>query len=151
MSQQLISPNNSCDCSRCARIYDPVNGSRRCHLFDGKAPIYRKSTDKFATTTADQVLAQKVRPERVFEEDGWWIERVLEFPEDGSWVAHYCPSAHVKISPDVYTMVNHGVCHYCCMTVPPEIIALWKLHNWDALQRSHKVIMTPPVPTPIIV
>jgi hypothetical protein len=76
----------------------------------------------------------------LFEEDGFMIETHTDDFDDlrleDSWVAHYCPSKHWKMTMDTTYMTTYGVCHHCFTEIPPGIIALWKMHNWDDIQQS---------------
>jgi hypothetical protein len=84
----------------------------------------------------------------LFEEDGWFIEAHPDVDEglktsQESWVAHYCPSVHWKVYIDPAFMTTYGVCDECYEHIPPGIIALWKMHNWDDIQQSG------PAPVPV--
>jgi hypothetical protein len=86
----------------------------------------------------------------LFEEDGFMIEtHTDEFDDlklEDSWISHYCPSKHWKMTMDSAYMATYGVCHHCFTEIPPGIIALWKLHNWDDIQQSGPA----PVPKPML-
>ena len=79
-------------------------------------------------------------PIKLMEEDGFFIEQRpynnKMYDKHESWVMHYCPSMYAAVQQEDIFMMKNEVCHRCCMTIPPGVIALWKLHNWDALQNT---------------
>ena len=79
-------------------------------------------------------------PIRVMEKDGFWIEKAPDndktYDPHESRVAHFCPHTQWKSFLDEEHMMKYGQCFHCHQTVPPGIIALWMMHNWDYLQTS---------------
>ena len=79
-------------------------------------------------------------PIRVMEEDGFWIEKRPDnnktYDQHESWVLHFCPHTQWSNCLDEEHMMKHGQCFHCNETVPPGIIALWTMHNWEYLQTS---------------
>jgi hypothetical protein len=76
----------------------------------------------------------------LFLQADWGLYRVAT-PNFKSWVYHTCNPvrAHVAIGRFLtMTELNHSVvkCWKCHLECSPEILALWKLHNFDAMSGS---------------
>jgi hypothetical protein len=74
----------------------------------------------------------------VFFEEGAWEVVAPEFGwgDKGSAIAHKCGwFGKRKISlPGKTRKQTHPLCMSCNEEVPPALVGLWKMHNWDLLQ-----------------
>lgn len=90
-------------------------------------------------------LQKQPEPDKIvlIEDNGWFIEKNtdpgagVETTPHESWIGHYCPALFWKVYLDEKAMMKYGVCIRCMTEVPPGLIALWKMHNWDYLQTGH--------------
>jgi len=50
-----------------------------------------------------------------------------------SWIYHHPCDRHssIKLTALATTEIHRGVCIYCHKKIPDELLALWRLHNWD--------------------
>lgn len=70
----------------------------------------------------------------IFELDGWSIERYKGTPKgEVDWISHYCPVYGWRYNTDMWCIMADGVCNQCCEEIPEEVIAVWKLKNFDYL------------------
>jgi hypothetical protein len=115
----------------------PENENIPCIYAEHPSIITNLTEHEENTILPISIVTTGVETKILFKKDGFMIET---HPDHGSanhsWVTHYCPSKHWKMSMDEAYMVTYGVCHHCYTEIPPGIIALWKLHNWDDIQQS---------------
>jgi hypothetical protein len=73
--------------------------------------------------------------------DGDWGLYRIQTDNFSSWVYHTCNpmKCHVAIGRFLtMTELNHEVvkCWRCHQNVSPEVLGMWKLHNFDSMSRS---------------
>ncbi len=141
-----------CGCPNHTIIHVTATATTPCK-WNETAPLYKDSkdiptpTDIFSATK--QPVSLNLDFKLLFEEDGFMIEthpdkeKDVMLPVSDSWVTHYCPSLHWKVFMDSGYMSKYGLCHHCMEKIPTGVIALWKMHNWDALQNMDSLDFPP--------
>ena len=74
------------------------------------------------------------------DQDGFYLEGLAleDIVSWKSWVWHKCKKAR-RIREQEWMLVDclgKEVCDFCQAPAPPEIMALWKLHNFDFIQKE---------------
>ena len=62
------------------------------------------------------------------------VTKTIDDPEEtlDSWVYHYCSGYGITILTDVTELeMRDNKCMSCHSSATDEILALWRLHNWD--------------------
>ncbi len=66
-----------------------------------------------------------------------------------SSIMHYCPRRYWNIYINEAFMLDEGICIDCMKVVPPGLIALWKMHNWQYIQKGIDPDPNEPMQTPL--
>ena len=130
-------PKETCECEFHALIHKSSGDSPPCK-YDEQVELYVNSKGYSTASDTKEPEPAKIV---VMEDNGFFIDKNPEAyksihdPHE-SWVGHYCPVLFWKTYLDEKAMMEYGVCIHCMTEVPPGLIALWKMHNWDYLQNS---------------
>ena len=126
-------PAEVCDCEFHATIH-PVSGVYPPCIYDDSVELAYNSKGE------THYMLHKTDPDReiVMEDGDFFIEKVPKdlnpFDKHDSYIMHYCPEKYWKVYVDEVYMNEHGVCSHCLNEIPPGLIALWKMHNWQYIQ-----------------
>lgn len=71
-----------------------------------------------------------------------WTVFEQEEDQDAYWnldydvVTHSCGWFHRRAIIHAWEMINTVACKRCGVTIPDEIVGIWKLHNFNRIQRD---------------
>ena len=125
-------PRIECECKHHCLVHPTSGNYPRCQ-YDGVNPLW--TTPKKDPCTLDP--PPYIEKEIVMEDGDFFIEKYKEQVEidngdkHESWVMHYCPTFYWKVFVNEHDMIKYGMCDLCNQVIPPGLIALWKLHNWE--------------------
>ncbi len=132
----IASKTEQCQCQHHCGIHPASGVYPPCN--------YAEVQEIVVNSKGDSNFSVKKRPEPdkvvLMEDDGWFVEKNCitsqNFSLHESWIGHYCPTMLWKTYLNETIMMAEGVCSHCMQKVPPGLIALWKMHNWEYLQNS---------------
>ncbi len=78
----------------------------------------------------------EIKSKILFTFGDWQIECYAEVQpnfNECDWVSHYCEVYGWRYRIDQWRLIGDGVCRMCCEEVPEEVMAVWKLKNFDSL------------------
>lgn len=129
----IATPSEVCNCEYHVIIH-PVSGVYPPCLYNESVELAHNSKGE------TNYMIKKPDPDReiVMEDDGFFIEKVPAelkgYDNHNSYIVHYCPSMYWKIYVEEVFMSEYGACSHCLEEIPPGLIALWKMHNWQYIQ-----------------
>jgi hypothetical protein len=127
-----------CDCEYHATIH-PTSGVYPLCIYNDHPELF---TDSKGSSSHSVMKGPDEHDKVTVMEDGnFCIVKDPEHDPNGydkheSWIMHYCPSVYWKVYVEEHFMNTNGVCKHCYEVVPPGLIALWKLHNWQYIQET---------------
>ncbi len=74
-----------------------------------------------------------------YSEDDWALVEVEDYANWSSWIIHKCKTTCDTEPADLtgawIDARTEGSCYYCDQQPPNGIMSLWRLHNWDKIQK----------------
>ena len=126
-----------CECEHHVVIHPVSGGYPPCMYAEVQEIVVNSKGDSNFT------VKKRSEPDKVtlMEDNGWFVEKNDQDLSGmstlhQSWIGHYCPTLLWKIYLNETIVMAEGVCSHCMKKVPPGLIALWKMHNWEYLQNS---------------
>lgn len=123
-----------CQCEYHCVVHPASEVYPHCQYNDNE-PVFVDTNKNIINNSISPVEYTK---EIVMEDGSFFIEKnnndSKNFDKHESWVMHYCSSLYWKVIVVEEYMIKYGKCKNCHEDVPPGLIALWKMHNWDYLQ-----------------